>query len=395
HVGVAPATATITADQTQQFAETAYDANNNPLQGMTFAWSTSDGTVGASGLFTPQKTGTHTITATTQGKSAAGQVTVTPGAAVSVSISPSPVTIAADRTQQFAAAGQDAKGNPVTTFSWVTSGGAVSQTGLYTPDRIGQWQVTVSSGGKNAVAQVFVTPGALAKLEVDPDGVTVRADRTQQYTAKGMDAKGNDVAVTPKWTVVDGDVSTAGLFTPEKVGQWQITATQGGISDAVTVNVVPGAIAGLTMTPASSTLDKGQQVKFELQAEDSKGNEIPLADAEVVWSVVGGSPGSVDQNGVFTGEFPGSATVRATATYLGESKSADSKVTVHWWILYLLLIALGVMSMIGVGAARRRKRKKEAARLAAQSQGEFWPGDQWATGQSTPAAQWPPPGDAR
>ncbi|HLF07711.1 MAG TPA: exo-alpha-sialidase, partial [Thermoplasmata archaeon] len=92
-VGVVPATATITTDQTQQFTATAYDSNNNPLQGITFSWAATDGSVGASGLLTPQKTGTHTVTATAQGKSGTAQVTVNPGAAVSVSIAPPTATI--------------------------------------------------------------------------------------------------------------------------------------------------------------------------------------------------------------------------------------------------------------------------------------------------------------
>jgi hypothetical protein len=314
--------------------------------------------VSAAGLYSPQTVGTHTVTASAAGKAGTAQVTVTPGAAVSVSISPPRATITADQTQQFAASGQDAKGNPVATFSWVASGGAVTPAGFYTPDKVGQWQVTASSGGKNAVAQVFVTPGRLATMSVSPDGITLAADKTQHYSAVGRDAKGNNVPVSPAWRAEDGAIDSQGRFEPQKAGTWEIGAEQDGIADTVTVTVVPGAIDKLVISPESATLDNGQRVEFKLRAADVKGNEIPVSDGEVAWEQVGGRVGRLSGEGALVAEMPGTATVRATMSYGGATRSAEAKVTVHWWLLYLLFVALVSALIAGAAIARRRRRKR-------------------------------------
>lgn len=78
-VSVTPATASVGAGQTVQLAATARDANGNTLSGRTITWSSATpgiATVSASGLVSGVAPGTVTITATSEGKSAAAQVTV-------------------------------------------------------------------------------------------------------------------------------------------------------------------------------------------------------------------------------------------------------------------------------------------------------------------------------
>src|SRR5689334_870752 len=66
-VTVAPATATVTAGGTQAFTATAFDAANQPIAGVSFAWSsnpTTVATVNAGGTATGVAAGDATITAT-------------------------------------------------------------------------------------------------------------------------------------------------------------------------------------------------------------------------------------------------------------------------------------------------------------------------------------------
>ncbi|HEV7373595.1 MAG TPA: Calx-beta domain-containing protein [Pyrinomonadaceae bacterium] len=67
-VEVSPPNATINRGQTQQFTATAFDQNNQPIAGATFAWNSSDpnvATINSSGLASGVGVGSVTITATT------------------------------------------------------------------------------------------------------------------------------------------------------------------------------------------------------------------------------------------------------------------------------------------------------------------------------------------
>src|SRR5262245_57511653 len=69
-VTVAPVNPTIAVGGTQQFTASAFDANNNPVTGATFTWSTSDpsiATVSATGLASGVAQGDATIKATASG----------------------------------------------------------------------------------------------------------------------------------------------------------------------------------------------------------------------------------------------------------------------------------------------------------------------------------------
>src|SRR5258705_686925 len=78
-VSVAPLTQTIAVGATLQLTPTTRDANNNVLTGRVITWGTSNqtkATVDANGLVTGVAAGTANITATSEGKSGAAQITV-------------------------------------------------------------------------------------------------------------------------------------------------------------------------------------------------------------------------------------------------------------------------------------------------------------------------------
>jgi hypothetical protein len=78
-VGVSPLTATLVVGAIQQLTATTLDANGNTLTGRVVTWGTSDQTkamVSATGVVTAMAAGTVTISATSEGKSGASQITV-------------------------------------------------------------------------------------------------------------------------------------------------------------------------------------------------------------------------------------------------------------------------------------------------------------------------------
>ncbi len=164
-VMVAPATATLAAiGATQAFTATAKDANNNPLTGPAFTWTSSDSrvaTVDAAGAVTAVGNGTARITAATGGRN--GSVTVTVAqATASVGVMPATSQLsAAGATTQLSAQATDANGRPITgkTFTWssdATGVATVSATGLVTGVANGAAHVMASADGKNGSATVTV-----------------------------------------------------------------------------------------------------------------------------------------------------------------------------------------------------------------------------------------------
>jgi len=156
-VTISPTTATIYTNATEQFSASVTGTSNTAV-----TWTTTGGTVSASGLYTaPSSAGTFTVTATSQAdttKSATATVTVQ-AVQVGVTISPTSATIYVNGTEQFAAY---VTGTTNTTVTWSATGGTVSAVGFYTaPSAAGTYTVTVTSQAdttKSASATVTVNP---------------------------------------------------------------------------------------------------------------------------------------------------------------------------------------------------------------------------------------------
>ena len=164
-VVVTPATANLGAlGATQALAAVAKDANNNPLTGPAFTWTSSNpsvATVDASGTVTAVGNGTARITAATGGRN--GSVTVTV-AQMTANVGVTPATAqlsAAGATSQLAAQAMDANGRPITgkTFTWTsdaTGVATVSATGLVTGVANGAAHVMASADGKSGSSTITV-----------------------------------------------------------------------------------------------------------------------------------------------------------------------------------------------------------------------------------------------
>ncbi|WP_224367308.1 beta strand repeat-containing protein [Hyalangium versicolor] len=326
YVTVTPSPVTLAVQGTQQFSATAYDSSNNPLPfPITWSATSAAGSINSSGLFTANCTpGTYTaaVTATSDGKSASADVTLTPGAAASVTVSPSNATVQINGTQQFTANVKDACNNPLPTapVSWAvtTGGGTINSSGLFTAGTTpGTFTNTVRafSGTLSGTASVTVT-SPLASIQVTPSPATLPINGTEQFTATGKDSAGNTVPVSVTWSVVNGggSIDASGLFTAGTTpGTFTNTlkATNGTFSGFATVTVQPGALASIEVTPNNTTLSIHGTQQFTAIGKDSAGNIVPVS---VTWGVLDGG-GSIDPTGLFTaGTTPGvfTNTVRAS-----------------------------------------------------------------------------------
>ncbi len=307
--------ATLASTGTQQMVAVGLDGDGRVVS-ITPVWSIAagGGTINSGGMFTAGTTAgvfTNTVVASVGTISGRASITVTAGAIATITVTPNPATLAAAAKQQFIAVAKDATGNIVQfkpTWSVVAGGGTVDSLGNFTAAGTpGTYTNTLqaSNNGIKAFATVIVTVGPLASVTLSPSTDTLGVNTKQQFTAAGMDASGNAVAITPTWSVVagGGTVDANGLFTAgATAGTYTSTlkATSGTLSATativVTAGVVPGALASIIVTPNPATMQINATQQFAAVGKDASGNVLVITP---VWSVVNGG-GAINATGLFT-----------------------------------------------------------------------------------------------
>jgi hypothetical protein len=154
-VSISPATAMVTAGQTQQFLASVLNTTNTAVNWTVTGPSGDLGSISDTGLYTAPisvPSGPITITATSVADStkfATATVTVVASQSqISVSISPTTATVTISQTQQFVASVLNTSNTAVT---WKVTGpagdiGSISDTGLYTaPSIVPSGSVTVTA----------------------------------------------------------------------------------------------------------------------------------------------------------------------------------------------------------------------------------------------------------
>src|SRR5271169_6304483 len=108
YITISPATSTIIIGLTQQYTATGYYSNGGSTQNLSVSWGSSTPTVATidsvAGVATGVAVGTTTITATALGISATS-ATLNVDKLVSIAVTPANPSVAAGKTQQFAATG--------------------------------------------------------------------------------------------------------------------------------------------------------------------------------------------------------------------------------------------------------------------------------------------------
>lgn len=161
-VEVFPPTATIDAGAQQQFIARAFDAGNNEVPGVIFAWqssNTSVATIDRNGLTTGVSPGATEIRATGRGvQSPPANLTVrqTPPVLTSVAISPLTTTIGVGETQQFIGQAKDQFGQDIgdVTITFASSNTTVATVDTVTPTSSTGSATATVTGRANGSAEI-------------------------------------------------------------------------------------------------------------------------------------------------------------------------------------------------------------------------------------------------
>ncbi len=252
-VTVAPTSAILPINSTQQLAATIAPAN---ASNQSVTWSSSNtavATVNSTGLVTALTAGTATITVTTQdgGITATCLVTAIPIAVTGVSVNPTSANLFINGTQQLTAtvAPANASNKTVTWNSSNTAVATVNASGLVTAVAAGTASITATTqdGGFIATSNISVSAIAVTGVTLNPTAASLTVNATQQLTATIAPANASNKSVS--WNSSNtavATVSATGLVTAVSVGTATITVTtqDGGFTAPFSVTVSQGSLSG-------------------------------------------------------------------------------------------------------------------------------------------------------
>ena len=340
-ISITPSTVTLAAlGQTVQLTATVLDAGGQIIAGVEVIWASSDAstaTVSADGLVTAVWNGSATISAASRnGVVSSATVTVAQQAA-DIRLSPAVDTLRAlDDTLRMSTEAFDANGHPVdgVEFTWSSSYLSVARvdsTGLVTALGDGDASIIADAGPARGTATVTVAQTVIA-LEVSPTSDTLRAlGDTVRLSADAQDANGNPIAkIVLTWSSSDEAVAAvdgSGLVTAVGVGSARVTAVSGSVNATAVVAVLQETEEVL-VSPAADTLRAvGDTLRLRAEAVDHNGN--PVVGTVFTWSSSDEAVAVVDESGLVTAVWHGSATV----TVASGSETASVVVTVEFDLL--------------------------------------------------------------
>lgn len=234
----------------------------------------------------------------------------------SVEIKPATSEISVGQKVKFTAVGKDAAGNvvaatPSTWFAAPFDLAGADESGTISFFSPGEVLVGAIVGGKTAFVTVKVKAGPVTRIDIEPVRTPLVVGATTQLRAVARSSEGNPRNdATVNWTSNAPQIATvdaAGLVMGIAPGQAKIDAASGNGSGSVTVTVVKSTLSGLSIEPRSTNARTGDVVHFNIRAKSGQ------ADNYAVRWTVSGPAASIDSDGGFVAEMPGSYVITAAS----------------------------------------------------------------------------------
>ncbi len=230
-----------------------------------------------------------------------------------VQVSPGVVEAEVGQTIQFTAAAYDANGGQIDAkpSSWFAAPfdvGAADDTGMVTIFAAGELRVGALVNGKPGWATVRIKPQQVASVTIKAPaaalvpGATARLD-AQTFTRDGVPREGVEV----QWKSESPSVATvdaAGVVRAVAQGRATIRATSGAGTSTAVVAVAANPVGALAVEPKMTRARTGDVVRFSAKSGSA-------AQPAAQWSVAGGGA-TIDSDGGFVAERPGTFLVTAT-----------------------------------------------------------------------------------
>ena len=245
-----------------------------------------------------------------------------------VEVRPSGAELRPGDSLQLVAIAYDSAGAPLDSVivKWFATGGmfegAVDSTGVVKAGATGTLKISAVAtlAGRTVrptvgYARFTVLPAPAVRLDVSPRPTRLVTGVSVTVGASAYAANGDRRYDPPTWRSTRSSVvrvDAHGRLTAVAPGTASITAAAGGVTAGWTVTVVPNAIARVALAPADTALRTGDVVRFRYAASDANGRRVGEALPE--WSVASLTAGSasIDGDGAFVADEPGTYRVVAT-----------------------------------------------------------------------------------
>ncbi|HYV09318.1 MAG TPA: Ig-like domain-containing protein [Pyrinomonadaceae bacterium] len=183
----------------------------------------------------------------------------------------------------------------------------------------GTGEVTVGAivGGQPGFSSFMVKAPAVKTIEITPVKTALVTGGNLPLEAVTRIFTGDPRTGVPiSWTSDNAQVATvdaAGVVTGVGPGKANITATAGPATAITTITVVKNNLRSLTVTAGAKTARTGDVVRFTAKGD-------PSGDFSTRWTV-SGNAATVDSNGNFIADFPGTYIVTAMTGNVSSSAS--------------------------------------------------------------------------
>ena len=313
----------VIAGSTATFTATASDVYGN-LWDVTAStvWSIDPGAAGSwsGNTYTSQLAGVWSVKGTYGSLSDSIYLMVNHASMVSISVTPAGATVAAGSNEVYSVTAYDTFGNSwdVTSSAQlsVSSGaGGTWSSNTYTPAIAGAWIITAVVPGFSATTSINVVHGTIASITISPKTPTITAGSTLTFTATAYDAYGNqwDVSNQAIWIIDSGAQGswTNSVYTSAKAGTWEVTGDYDNLMDNTFLTVNHGTITGITISPASASINAESTQSYTATASDAYGNTWDTTST-TSWQISAGAGGQWTGN-TYTSANSGSWIVTGTS----------------------------------------------------------------------------------
>ncbi len=231
-------------------------------------------------------------------------------------LTPASAEILVGQKVKFTAFVKDASGNKTSApaTAWFAAPfdlAGVDETGTVSFFSPGDVLVGAIVNGKTVLTHVMVKPGPVTRVDVEPVKAPLVVGATTKLAAIARSAEGNPRSdVSLNWTSNKPEVATvdgAGVVTAVSPGQARISAAAGEANGSVDVTAIKNTLAGLSIDPRSTNARTGDVVRFNVHATKGK------ADNNAVRWTVSGPAATIDSDGGFVAELPGSYVITAAS----------------------------------------------------------------------------------
>lgn len=237
-------------------------------------------------------------------------------------VTPSQPTVTVGDSVLLVGRAVDASGKPTDARILYNQGGysfegKVDRSGWVKAGAPGTVVATVSAvqAGRAPVVQrveVKVVAAAPVKVAVSPRITALVVGQSYPLAATGISRDGDQAPTGATWTSANPAVATVsaeGVVTARRAGKTVLTATVGGVSTTLPIDVVSGAAARSSLTASATRVRQGDVVRLTF-AMNAAGRR--RTDLSPVYTMSGGN-GQIDADGRFVAYAEGTYVVTAVA----------------------------------------------------------------------------------